>query len=275
MDNTSTTPQNDASNVTTVTAPLYNSDLVYRTSDDHVSGIKLSALEFVSLENSEDVVIYGTNEQVMKMFTDWANYIGEIQNPNNTAVNPFFKKADGSGSLYAPLDEVLSNARPILSKHGFGIFQVPNFKTGLVSVKTILTHKSGAFINFPQLSVPISKNDAQGVVSGITYARRGSLNPIIGVHGENEDDDGNSASGSNTKKGTTKLDSKDDAELRQTISSINALATELGGSKNEEVMGIIKPFVASGNTNLIKEIAVAKELYTTLTKFRESKKANK
>ena len=224
----------------------------------------------VTIEDTDVIDIYGTDEQRKEMFKDWAGYIGEIQNPENSAVNPFFKKPDGSGSLYSPLDEVLSNSRPILSKYGFGLFQIPTAETGRVSVKTILTHKNGGMIVFPALRIPTTKNDAQGVISSITYARRGALNPILATHGET-DDDGNSASTPQKKPQSAQTD-----ELKEVKANIVKLANELGGSSNEALMTLIKGVVASGNTNTIKELDVANKLYNDMKIFRDkNKKENK
>lgn len=224
----------------------------------------------LTIEDNDVIDIYGTDEQRKEMFKDWAGYIGEIQNPDNNAVNPFFKKPDGSGSLYSPLDEVLNNSRPVLAKFGFGLFQVPTAETGKVSVKTILTHKDGGMIVFPSLQIPITKNDAQGIIAGVTYARRGALNPILATHGET-DDDGNSASNLQKKPISAQPD-----ELKEVKANIIKLANELGGSSNESLMTIIKSVVPSGNTNTIKELDMAIKLYNDMKVFRDkNKKENK
>lgn len=48
-------------------------------------------------------------------------------------------------------------------------------------------------------------------------------------------------------------------ELKATKESIIALCKELGGTKNERLMEVLKSFVASGNPNAIKSIDKAKE----------------
>lgn len=144
---------------------------------------------------SPNATIFGTAEQRELMFADWAGYIGKIKNPDTTADNIFLtqknKNSGGKAALYAPLDEVLNETRPVLAEFGFGVIQIPTSHKDTVSVQTILTHKSGAFISFPPLTMPVSPFSPQGIIAGITYARRGALNPILATHGEN-DDDGNS-----------------------------------------------------------------------------------
>lgn len=217
----------------------------------------------IALKNTEYIEIFGNEDQRVAMFKDWAAYIGEIQNPDNTAINPFFKKPDGSGSLYAPLDEVLNNARPTLSKYGFGILQSPTAETGRVSVQTILVHKSGGIISFPALTIPISKNDAQGIIAAVTYARRGSLNPILVTHGETDDDGNTAAQGKPVQPSN---------ELKDIKTNIIKLANEMGGSSNAELMTLIKKVVPSGNTNLIKEVDEAKKLYADMGALRDKLK---
>jgi hypothetical protein len=62
-----------------------------------------------------------------------------------------------------------------------------------VSVTTRLIHSSGQWIEFGPLTVPMSKQDAHGVGSATTYARRYGLSAALGIVAD--DDDGNAAVG--------------------------------------------------------------------------------
>ena len=55
----------------------------------------------------------------------------------------------------------------------------------------MILHSSGEYINCGILALPVSKVDAQGYGSCLTYARRYSLSGAVGV--APEDDDGNAA----------------------------------------------------------------------------------
>jgi hypothetical protein len=55
----------------------------------------------------------------------------------------------------------------------------------------------------------------------------------------------------------------------KTINKVITLATELGGSKNEELMKILKTFEPSGNPKKIKDETVLKNLLSSLTIFKE------
>lgn len=111
---------------------------------------------------------------------------GELENANKNANNPHFK------SKYADLAELLNTVRPVMSKHGLAVVQMPSFEQGVASVETLLTHSSGEYIS-SICSAPVTKQDAQGVGSAITYLRRYSLAAFCGI--AQEDDDVNSAVG--------------------------------------------------------------------------------
>jgi len=114
---------------------------------------------------------------------------GEFEDASKTSSNPAFR------SKYADLAEVLQTVRPVLSKHGLSIVQTPGFynptdKT--VQVTTMLLHKSGEFL-MDTLHMLVTKGDAQGIGSGLTYARRYAAAAICGI--AQADDDGNGAVG--------------------------------------------------------------------------------
>lgn len=143
--------------------------------------------------DSNKIEIFGTEEQRISMFVALSKYFEEIENPENTVVNTFFK------AKYSPLNKVLNTIRPILGRYGFSIIQVPTFDGTNCAVNTILTHSGGATISFPALKNKPTKADVQGMGSTLTYLRRFSLNAIAGVMGE-VDDDGNAASTKGEKK---------------------------------------------------------------------------
>lgn len=137
---------------------------------------------------------------------------GELEHAGKTSKNPHFN------SKYADLAEVLDTIRPTLSKHGLAVMQFPAYSAehGVVVVETVLVHRSGEYVA-GSVGVPVTKKDAQGVGSGITYARRYSLAAVVGI--AQDDDDGNAASKNDNAKKQTKI--KDpDAELEEAIKRI-------------------------------------------------------
>lgn len=129
---------------------------------------------------------------------------GEVENATKGSTNPHFR------SKYADLAEVLNTVRPVFAKHGLAVTQFPSYAEGVVSVETVLTHSSGEWMS-GTISAPVSKQDAQGVGSAVTYCRRYSLAAVAGI--AQEDDDGNSAVGKPRDDGKKTASGAEYAEL--------------------------------------------------------------
>lgn len=124
------------------------------------------------------------SDTIQKLATALAKAQAEIDNPHKNAQNPHFKNS------YADLAEIINTVRPVLSRHGLSVVQLPGWNDGRVTVETILTHESGEWISGMAES-PIGKADAQAVGSATTYLRRYSMAAVCMV--AQEDDDGQSA----------------------------------------------------------------------------------
>jgi hypothetical protein len=111
---------------------------------------------------------------------------GKLTHAIKDSNNPFFK------SKYADLESVWDSCRSLLSENGLAVMQFPGeYYDGAMHLTTILTHKSGEWIG-QDMSVPVTKPDAQGAGSALTYMRRYALAAVVGV--VQADDDGNAAS---------------------------------------------------------------------------------
>lgn len=112
---------------------------------------------------------------------------GEIKNAIKDSENPHFR------SRYADLASVVDAIKGPLSSNGIAYVQTtqepPEGYQG-VCVETTLLHVSGEWLS-GILLLPVSKVDAHGVGSALTYCRRYALAAITGV--APEDDDGNAA----------------------------------------------------------------------------------
>ena len=121
----------------------------------------------------------------------------EIQNVTKDAKNPHYK------SQYASLAAVLDVVRPIFSKNGIAIVQIPISEEGQVGLKSMLVHDSGqsveSIILLPMAAT--GRNIAQEAGSIITYLRRYTLAAMAGV--AQEDDDGESVKTKITPAGGT------------------------------------------------------------------------
>lgn len=114
--------------------------------------------------------------------------VGATKDKDNTA----FK-----GAKYADLASCWDAVRKPLTDNGLTIMQFPRTTEIGVEVETMLTHTSGEFVS-ETLTVPLSKRDAHGVGSAVTYGRRFGLCAVVGV--SPEDDDGNGAVSKDGKK---------------------------------------------------------------------------
>ncbi len=140
------------------------------------------------------------SESIEKLAKALADFQGEVKNPKNTAVNPYFR------SKYAPLESVLELVRPLLSKNGLAIVQMPGGDGNLITVQTVLLHTSGQWLDCGEVGLfaEISKRKArdgddvpeesearptpQGGGKAITYARRYATAAVLGIAGEDDTD---------------------------------------------------------------------------------------
>ena len=162
----------------------------------------------------------------------------QVENASKNAKNPHFK------SNYADLAEILNTVRPIFSANNIAIIQLPTFDSGVASVETMLCHESGEFIS-SVCSSPVSKQDAQGIGSAITYLRRYSLAAMCGI--AQEDDDGNHAvsrpqqeappprlSNAQREQGVKDMKSAPDlAALQHIVKECHALADKIGDKESK------------------------------------------
>ena len=131
------------------------------------------------------------SEQINELATALAKAQGEMKGAAKDSENPHFR------SKYADLASVREACLGALTKHGLSVPQFPRLTSvgegqWLVEVETTLLHTSGQWMT-DTLAVPVTKVDAQGVGSAITYARRYALAAVTGV--APEDDDANAAVG--------------------------------------------------------------------------------
>lgn len=124
------------------------------------------------------------SDSIIELASALSKAQGMIDDATKTGMNPAFR------SKYADLAAVRAVIREPLAVNDLAIVQAPRTVEGSVEVETMLIHKSGEFLS-ETLRMPVNKWDAQGIGSGITYARRYGLMSILSI--ASEDDDGNAA----------------------------------------------------------------------------------
>lgn len=102
-------------------------------------------------------------------------------------------QVEGYGYRYTPLPNIINAIRPILAKHGLGLYQeVETNEDGEVVVRTIIFSSDGEVLKSPDLVMPVIEmakcNKAQSIGATITYARRYSLSAFLGIATEEDTD---------------------------------------------------------------------------------------
>ena len=126
-----------------------------------------------------------TSDSIKELATALAKAQATMAGAKKDSTNPHFR------SKYADLASIWEACRDALTSNGIAVVQMTRATTEeAVIVETRLMHSSGEWIE-GELLVPVTKADAQGFGSAITYARRYSLAAAVGV--APEDDDGAAA----------------------------------------------------------------------------------
>ncbi len=184
------------------------------------------------------------SESITNLATALAMAQMNIKGAIKDSANPFFK------SKYADLSSVVEAIRPAFGQCGLSYIQrIEPSDRDEVRVETILLHASGEWLSCGVLNLPVSKVDAQGYGSALTYARRYSLAAAAGVAPENEDDDGNAASGKNTTQ--KRLDS-----LNTHLDTIAAVTTQ--GALKTAYTVAYKAAKEVNDTDAMEKIVAAK-----------------
>lgn len=109
----------------------------------------------------------------------------DLRHAHKDRVNGGFK------NKYATLESVIDAVKEAFAKNGLVVVQQPGILDGKPVLQTTLAHTSGQWF-CSCIPVMNEKNTAQGMGSGLTYARRYALAAIANIG--QDDDDGSEAS---------------------------------------------------------------------------------
>lgn len=173
------------------------------------------------------------SESLGELFGALCKAQSEMEMAKNDSRNPYFK------SKYADLASVVNASRKALTKNGLSVIQrvLPN--GGEVSyMHTRLCHASGEWIE-SKMPITPPKNDIQSIGGYMTYLRRYTYASIVGVVSVDEDDDGESVVGRETKE-SHKIPEKEKEKI--SIHQLTVLAEELKGEEDllEELLTHLK-----------------------------------
>lgn len=125
-----------------------------------------------------------TSEQINELSAALSKALAIITNPSKDATNPHFR------SKYASLDTGLNVIREALSKVGIAFTQTTRVEGDMLMLDSrVMFGNQWIESEYPVIKFPAKQ---QEIGSALTYARRYSLFPLVGVAGE-EDDDANAA----------------------------------------------------------------------------------
>jgi hypothetical protein len=110
-----------------------------------------------------------------------------MQGISKEGKNPAFK------SKYVTLDSILDTLRPILTSNGLMLTQGSQQPETMqaVTVESRIIHTSGEWIS-TTVTIPVTKPDAHGLGSALTYGRRYSVSALLAISAD-EDDDANAS----------------------------------------------------------------------------------
>jgi hypothetical protein len=175
-----------------------------------------------------------------------------IEDAVKDSSNPAFR------SKYADLSAVLAVIRKPMADNDLCVLQSPVRSDGGVEVETRILHKSGEWMS-QSCFIPVTKWDAHGMGSGITYGRRYGLMAIFCIG--TEDDDGNTsvqaAPLAPAKKAATQKGDKYVRVMKSGVDAANSGTDSLRewykGLPNDE-----RGAIGADDLNELKEIAAKK-----------------
>lgn len=127
------------------------------------------------------------SDSISKIAAALVAFSGEVKSIAHDSENLHFR------SQYTSLDHMIDETKPILAKHGLTVMQFPGGDGDRITVRTMVIHNSGEWIESEPLILKPVKLDPQGAGSAITYARRYSYAAALSLS-LGDDDDGNSVS---------------------------------------------------------------------------------
>lgn len=143
------------------------------------------------------------SETITKLAAALVKFHSEVSRIEKDSTNPHYR------NKYASLDGIIDEIRPILTKNGLAVIQMPGGDGEKFTMTTMLIHESGEWIESDPIVMHPVKNDPQGIGSCTTYARRYSLAAFLSLN-TGEDDDGNGSSTTPQDVGQRKIE-----ELKQ------------------------------------------------------------
>jgi ERF superfamily len=146
---------------------------------------RAAAVPAVAFEHSEQIneIVSAVSKAQVAFTAIERNHKAEIQTRGGSSF----------GFAFEDMAAILEAIRPALEANGLAVMQFPVNRQGGILLITMLAHQSGQWFR-SQLAMPCNVNDSHAVGSAISYARRYSVKPILGLApAPGEDDDAEAA----------------------------------------------------------------------------------
>lgn len=194
---------------------------------------------------------------------------GNVKTVVKDGINPFFQR-NGKGTPYATLDAIIEALRDLLLKNKLSVIFAPaKHEDGLILVARV-QHESGEYFE-NILPLMIQKNDMQGFLASVTYAKRIALGAFFNLATE-VDDDGNKAAEAAPKTQPAKdldLKSKPPEPKPKTLPDV-PVKSDSKEDANEKVM---KYAISLGVANQLDFNVLVIEKFGKPVNFNEKTKA--
>jgi hypothetical protein len=153
------------------------------------------------------------------------------------------KDTQGYGYKYATLDSLITLVKPILSKHGVGIYQAAGkLEDNTVVIKTVLFHESGQhLIEQAQVPIKFGSNPVQDYGASLTYGKRYALLGLLNICPADEDTDGVGSQPAKKKAPAKKAPASKKPPIRdpQLVDDVDARLAELAITDWAEATGFV------------------------------------
>lgn len=151
------------------------------------------------------------SEQVGELAGAVAAAQAKMKPPAFDSENPAFH------SKFASLAAIRNVVIPAYAAEGVAVIQNLSLTDVGVACETVLVHKSGQYMRFGPLVVPVAKRDAWSVAGAATYAKRISLQAVAVIVGDADDDGTTAQSDKAPVKAWTAKDTRDANRYREAI----------------------------------------------------------
>lgn len=136
------------------------------------------------------VAVFWHSDSILAIAPAYVVCQAAIRGARKDASNPHFQ------AKYADLSSIMEAGRGAMAANDLALLQLPACDGKVATITSVLLHKSGEWFAC-ELSLEPQQKTPQGFGSALTYCRRYSAAPLLGI--APEDDDGNAAEGRGSK----------------------------------------------------------------------------